>query len=182
MTLHPIFKECCGTNARYALDKPFRRGDKVYATDGAIIVRCPAEGLRIQEVVGVPPPELLDWTRARWASTALTLPKVKASVKIECENCKGRRTVYVGFAKQRKCPDCKGTGQVDWDEDPIKIPKTRYRLRRRYVHLLQRFGARVYAAATCTDLHPLYFEIPGTGVDGMVMPMRVSIEPLETNT
>lgn len=135
MKLHPIFKACCRKHHPiYALDKPFRCGDYIYATDGSICVRCPAGRLGVAEVSATPNPGELNWSRHIWAQRPIVFHRAKPQ---------GPRS--------------------------IAVPGQAHGIRRRYLRLLQRYRARIYVAVK--GLHPMYFELPGTDVDGLVMPM-----------
>jgi hypothetical protein len=46
MTIEEVMTKCCGSGSRYSIDKPFRRGAYVWATNGHILARVPATAYR----------------------------------------------------------------------------------------------------------------------------------------
>lgn len=119
--LHPIFRDCCGTeNSRYDLSTPWVHDGFVYATDGRIIVCSPANPEVISAFSAVPvgSRRLKDpasvYGISGFLPEPLTLPDRQSFDP--CDQCDG-----TGLVTERTCLACGGSGieecNLEYDHD-----------------------------------------------------------------
>jgi hypothetical protein len=106
--LPDIFRVVCASalSGRYSMDKPFRIGDIVYATDAKIAVRMTATD-KDKPVEGAPPADTLQMWNDKYETTPTPIPELGERPIVKCESCNG-----TGNA-QTRCGDCDGTGYVE---------------------------------------------------------------------
>jgi hypothetical protein len=106
--VHPIFARCVDPETtRFALGRPWVRGDHLYASDGRIMVRMPKPGawdLPNGEKVLRDPGSVMD--RGPHSAVPVTIPPVEGV----CDECQGARVVT-----ERACEECGGRGHKDVD-------------------------------------------------------------------
>lgn len=134
--LHPIFAECCSEDGRYRLDEPFVIGRYIYATDGRIVVRAPANGMDQSPGDRLPPVEELPWPKLMPPVTAIELPEVGDGMTA-CEDCGGSGKLEGDDLPAEECWECDGTGKA---HDFASVPLGHVILSKWYVSLLKRHG------------------------------------------
>jgi len=110
-------KPFCGTSGpRYQLDQPWLKNGWVYATDTRIAVRVPP---RLGIELG---PDVTEFKRPDMEKVAgnpfgqfplvdaVPLPDVPVSKPVKCLKCTGTGKVF-------DCPECEGSGEVEWEGD-----------------------------------------------------------------
>lgn len=96
-----------GQSTRYTLDRPFRLGEYVYATDSRGVARVPASAMpQVGEVKKPPPVEELPWDGP--SPGPVTLPDPGPLRVAECSDCSG-----TGKLARAKCWRCRGRGRSE---------------------------------------------------------------------
>ena len=186
MKLPPIFKHCVamGESFRYALDKPWREGDTVYATNGWVIVRCPyrPEFGEVPTTDKAPPHHNVWMDPSEFKAWPLDLPELPPPLEptvrtsTECPECEGDGTgecPHCG-SDTEECDNCDGTGEVKPYEIRIEPPRElvawgQICLNAAIVRALQDEGAAIYLPNRRGQ--PARFVCPD-GCDGLVMPQN----------
>lgn len=103
MTVMEMLAEFClsHNNSRYAMDKPFRVGDFVYATDGRAAVRVRASTAPDVGEIEKPPPVGGVFPSDTSGMTAYPIPHGLPKDRFPCPECKGERET-----DSVECPDC----------------------------------------------------------------------------
>lgn len=119
---------CADEAGRYNLDKPFVKGDRLYAADGRIAVRTAVHediDFRVETSRDAPPLpglfEQLDKRRKQYVDLIREVPvpnTLEEFQPVKCEMCKGMRKLHedgpdipvVEGSKTIDCPDCGGCG------------------------------------------------------------------------
>jgi hypothetical protein len=187
-TLPPIMFEVCEKDPyRYDLSKPFRFEDRAWATNGHILIWCPAGDYTAEPREGkkFPNPtvalEGIDFDGA----PEVTLPECVGS--LPCDECEGRGSftgVYVfqedypirlrrnGEDVTIDCPECEGSKTYPSNE-PVEIVMPddgHIYLMARYIGLLRRHGVRTARIVAGQDGgHVAGFS--GPGFDGILKSM-----------
>ncbi len=194
MKLHPIFDDCChkGEPSRYAIDRPFRDGEYVCATDGRIVVRLHDPANEYPSDAKGPPVGSLPWSEKH--GPPMRMPPLPEAVVEPCPKCKGTRKVECGRCDEGKikcsecgniyrCPDCVG-GEFPCEKcKDGTITRDGFRAVRiglvciapGYARLLARHGAVVHPP-TMGGRSPVYFNVGE--IEGLVMPYKVD-NPLD---
>lgn len=184
MNLPPIFQHCVGTSllSRYEMERPWREGDMVYATNGWAIVRCKYR----PEFGDVPtndnpPPHAGLWMAAtEFAADPLPIPELPTPLQpttitsTECPDCEGDGTSECPHCGEQSvdCKKCDGTGEVkpyDITTGPPRelIAWDQICLNASIVRCLRECGASIYPPKRRGK--PARFVCPD-GSDGLVMP------------
>lgn len=98
---------CTAKDFKYALSKPFRVGDYVYATDGRGAIRLPADMLPDAATEGKFPP-VLDLPWGVTGKVEHPIPSAISAQVVPCESCRGDGTQH-----EKECPECYGVGDVE---------------------------------------------------------------------
>lgn len=197
LTLEQLQHFCAqADDEREYLRKPFKRGEFVYATNGHIGVRVPADGLTADEL----PADKLPQLEALLSRPAPgPLKSLAVPIAAKCLACKGRRTVELGFCKDcagqggfdhcglmYDCKNCDGQGWTDnySDDDRVEdrpceaclgLGRQRDRdvvdgvgFQRVYLNWIMRLPGALFAVGGPEDTAAFTFD----GGNGVLMPMR----------
>lgn len=184
LVLPPIFRRCArryphGESAKHDVRVPAIIGDHVYATDGRILVRCPAtpairaaaEAARAGRLPFVSAAEMFERYRDQ-SGEGVAVPSLDGMA--ECFACEGRGGVVCPCCRLlvEVCDFCDGSG-VEYHAQRIAVtgPDDAC-LSPQYVRILSDAGATLYPPPPSPhhDL-PFRFVAPG-GVEGLVMPLK----------
>ncbi len=167
--LHPIFNDCGSKeDTRYARIEPFRSGEFIAATNGRMIVRVKSD---IKAENG-PSLSVLTWDAARSEAITLTSPKTETCKRCvgsgmvgeECEHCHESPT----------CKACRGCGDII---DPINCGS--FHLAGEYVQVLLKYGVLfVEPDKDSPQNKAVRFTVPGTEIEGLLMPMQFEREDM----
>jgi len=165
---------CCAKSpSRYAITKPFRKGEYVYATDGRIIARVPAAGRAEPEsdtMDGVKTPPCLDlpWDRSRYAMAAATIPDGPDPEWESCVRCGGSGDCTdCDCGNSHECGRCKGTGGNIANRH---VSLGSFGVGTVYLSLMRHGRFVLYPSLESPATKPIYF-CRDDGVDGLLMPM-----------
>jgi hypothetical protein len=172
-SLPQIFNRCvaeeCG---RFRLTSPFESGGYYVATNGRICVRMP----KAAALVDLPPlgpgekvPDIgqLEWTRDLYMAAAC--PFIVPEQQFDfCRKCAGGGNVQCEYGHVHECPRCGGAGTIP-EHKHVRLERG-LKLRYQDADMLKRFGCEVYLRTDLTARGPLRFDIPGTQIEGLIMP------------
>lgn len=182
--LPAIFSQCVARDDPvYAITTPFLRDGYYVATDHRILVRIPCRdgGLRLPPAPAtglLPPIDLLPLDRQRYQTTRTPFSVPPRTPGRVCRACRGTGR----NDQQRTCPACAGAGATDPDDAGMEIASVsdpaghgRGRpvvVKIRYLRILQAAGADLFLSSSPWPWRwPLWFEVPGTEITGIVAPM-----------
>jgi hypothetical protein len=134
-SLQEVFKLFCGKDGlRPAMQEPFERNDKVYATDAFILIRCDKSHCDFEITNQYPTPKV----ESVFSEPNMSVPlKINAAMfdkyftadefeligeDVKCKACDGHGEVeweYESYTKDDDCPVCDGSGIED-EQKPIK--------------------------------------------------------------
>ena len=162
--LPPVFAACCGPNtARFDLSGPWVTYGFAYATDGRIIVRMPVDAALAAEITAARPKSARAPSNGpkvfagRWVDTALPPPVYDPGH--ECRGCHGRERVA--------CERCLGSRI-----DPFATCHVgTVTLAADLVRTVRDAGGVLYPARRHAHRKPVRWVVPGTAIEGVVMPM-----------
>jgi hypothetical protein len=195
----PIFAECVDPEAaRWCSSAPFLQDGFLYATNGHLAVRMPWPGEWAHQAEGRVPKELhLTFHDLRCRAEPSPLPQVVGDClecggsgdlperpctecdgqgegddpDCDCPHCPGSHTCEECDGRGKfgpgPCDGCAGTGLLDAKRSVEVAPG--YYLARRYVALLNRYGAMAYLPEEADHARPVRF-VAGD-VEGVLMMM-----------
>lgn len=186
MKLHLIFNDAVAKeDTRYALRKPWKANDFVWATDGRMLARCPASGIMFDELFPhadekhPDPRVVLD--QGTWTGKPLKLPtseRLKTVTRPICEECCGSGDC-AHCGSDGKCQQCGGTGL---GPDIRVCLNDTLGIAMHYANILVKHGITelipVDGWEKRTSCVPFYFK--GDGFDGLVMSRANSDEDKDT--
>ena len=187
---------------RYAFQFPFVQAGKVYATDGRIAARCDAtEGRIAAEVKAegrVPSMAGLFPEMTGYLAESISVPTTPelatcrecngtmVQVEFECGPCKGAGFVECNLGHDHDCESCNGVGKIPPGQPCEYCDQTGKEGSReasvnlgfgvllgwKFAEILHRHGAYLRLPRSLANTSPVYWYIPETDVDGMVMSLR----------
>lgn len=153
-----------GENREY-LQRPFRIGEYVYASDGKIMVRVLAEGVDAEPYEKAHAAPRLFAYHAKPAGAFKPMREFPAPRP--CPTCKGKRFFDFGIDGEELCAVCDGTG---YEFERWNVCGAWFQ-----VAYLHRIPVGSVIAAQPDNKSPLVFK--GDGYEGLLMPLLDKISP-----
>ncbi len=154
-------------------EQPFFIAGHLYKTDGAIMVRIPADNGEF--IADAPPVQDYSYNRDDYAAEGIALPDpgyLELS-PCECINDVYLESRHIGDLGQPNelCGGCDGTGMVAYSHKPISIGGGLWLAWKYVSYLRQHLAFYVYPAKYVNKTGPVYY-FTGPGFDGLVMGHR----------
>ncbi len=171
---------CPPEGSKYAIEKPWRDGDFLYATDGRIAAkwRTPlttTDGRIFEEpVAGRKWPPINDVMVGDWEQGVSGISCAPVSTE-ECGECCGTGYVSCNLGHEHECPACLD-GRVETNEAVFieRFPS----LGRKYVYAIVACGGVLYPRKDGNKERAVRFTI-GDDVEGVLMPRRDKPDAVE---
>ena len=191
MKLPPIFDDCChkGEPSRYAIDRPFRDGEYICATDGRVVVRLHDPANEYPSDAKGPPVHDLGWSNAYGSPVRMpplpelfteTCRKCKGNPKVKCKRCGSEGWIECPeCGNEYPCPECAGDHEIVCDNcEDGKVVDHGFKAVRvgpvcigpAYARILARHGAIIFPPKK-DGIRPVYFKVGE--IEGLVMPYKV---------
>ena len=175
-TLDFVASFCHEQVARFAINRPWRHGQYVCATDGRVVIRWRSghwddsiltSPLELGDKF--PPIDDLPWARSQYGTVCVAVPVMPEPTLKDCEECEGMRFVTCDYGHEHKCPECDGDGEVL--ANPYWKTGGLPRLGVVYAHKILAAGGKLFGRIDADPKKPIRFEI-GDAIDGLLMPCR----------
>ncbi len=171
MTVDEVLQACCADNVyRFDMTKPFNRKGFVYATNGHIAARTPeANAPDFKPDDKAPAADSVFRVRV---GEAIPLPPAPEKPEdVDCERCNGSGECCCHCGDEHACVACDGAGFIDVREEGVRIGPIG--LSPCYMRLLERFGVKEVYRTGDKDHYPVWFQVPGLPIEGMLMQCKV---------
>lgn len=186
----PMQEFCCDWSTRFALGKPWRKGDWIYATDTRILIRCSPESfdgeVETAETLGERKiPKNSDEILADCAHVSdwHDMPAVEncsvcsntGYIEGDCEECCGDGVCECDMEYEHDCDECEGTGvqTIDCTRCPREIKVGNRNMAMRIVRKLMLLPGVKYGVATDNPGDAILLKFEG-GV-GAAMPLNPDV-------
>ncbi len=175
-TLAFVASFCNHEITRFAINRPWRHGEYVCATDGRVVIRWKSKcsdgsilTAPLEPGVKFPPIDDLPWERGQYGPVCVAVPVMPEPELEDCEKCEGSGFVMCEYEHEHHCPRCDGDGEVL--ANPYWKTGGLPRLGVVYAHKILAAGGKFFGRLDADPKKPIRFEI-GDAIDGLLMPCR----------